>query len=319
MQVPIINGIFADSTPQYRRAYPRNMVPVPKQTGISEGYLRPGDGLVAFATGPGVDRGGILWNGLLYRVMGEWLVSVAADGTVTQIGSVGNVNDNAPVTLNYSFDYLGVASDGNLFLYDGSLLQQVVDPDLGEVLDFVWLDGYFVTTDGQNIVTTELTDPFSVNPLKYGSSELDPDPVLGLLTIENELYALNRHTIEVFRNVGGSGFPFQRIDGAQIEDGTIGTPTKTNFLERMAFMGGGRNKQTAIYLGRARRRAPEDLQPGDRHPARRLHRGPAGADRDGGKGPGEPSLALRAPAGPDPGLRCDRQRGGRRTPVVHPR
>jgi hypothetical protein len=68
-------------------------------------------------------------------------------------------------------------------------VRQVTDPDLGVVLDVVWVDGYFMTTDGEFLVVTELTDPTQVNPLKYGSSEVDPDPVVALLKLRNEVYA----------------------------------------------------------------------------------------------------------------------------------
>jgi hypothetical protein len=86
MQIPILNGIYADNTPELRTAYPVNMVPVPKQSGISNGFLRPGDGIVANGTGPGIDRGGINWNGVCYRVMGTKLVTVASNGAVTVLG-----------------------------------------------------------------------------------------------------------------------------------------------------------------------------------------------------------------------------------------
>ena len=56
MQVQILNGIYADATPELRTAYPVNMMPVPLQSGISNGFLRPGDGIVANGTGPGADR-----------------------------------------------------------------------------------------------------------------------------------------------------------------------------------------------------------------------------------------------------------------------
>jgi hypothetical protein len=125
----------------------------------------------------------------------------------------------------------------------------VTDPDLGTVLDVVWVDGYYMTTDGEFLVVTDLDDPFSVNPLKYGSSEADPDPVNALLKLRNEVYALNRHTIEVFDNVGATGFPFQRIPGAQIQKGTVGTHANCVFMENIAFLGGGFNEAPSIYLG----------------------------------------------------------------------
>jgi hypothetical protein len=247
MQVPILNGIYTDNGPDIRTSYPVNLVPVPKKSGISNGFLRPGDGLVANGTGPGIDRGGINWNGICYRVMGTKLVTVASNGAVTVLGDVGGPT-NTLVSMDYSFDRLAIASGGRLYYWNGALTQ-VTDPDLGVVLDVVWVDGYFMTTDGTSLVVTELTDPTQVNPLKYGSSEVDPDPVVALLKLRNEVYALNRNTIEVFDNVGGDFFPFQRIDGAQIQKGVIGTQGCCVYLETVAFLGSGRNEQPGIYLG----------------------------------------------------------------------
>lgn len=246
MQIPILNGIYTDEASDFRTSYPRNLIPVPKSQGISQGYLRPADGIIEFGDGPGIDRGGINWDGVCYRVMGTKLVSIDSNGVSTTIGDVGG---NSQVTLDYSFDRLAIASNNNLFYYDGPTLTQVTDPDLGIVLDMIWVDGYFMTTDGEFLVVTDLADPTSVNPLKYGSSEIDPDPVKALLKIRNEPHAINRYTIEAFDNIGGSGFPFQRIEGAQIQKGSLGTHTCCIFLEGIAFLGSGRDEAPAIWLG----------------------------------------------------------------------
>jgi hypothetical protein len=248
MQIPILNGIFTDNTPELRTAYPVNLMPVPKASGISNGFLRPGDGIVANGTGPGIDRGGINWRGECYRVMGTKLVEVSSTGAVTILGDVGGPV-NELVTFDYSFEELAIASGGRLYYWNGITLVQVTDPDLGVVLDVVWVDGYFMTTDGEFLIVTELTDPTQVNPLKYGSSEIDPDPVVALLKLRNEVYALNRNTIEVFDNVGGDLFPFARIAGAQIQKGVIGTQGCCLFLDRIAFLGSARNEAPSIYVG----------------------------------------------------------------------
>ena len=263
MQIPILSGIYADSTPELRTAYPVNMVPVPISSGISNSFLRQGDGIVSNGTGPGVDRGGINWNGICYRVMGTKLVTVASNGVVTMLGDVGGPVTEL-VTMDYSFDVLGIASGGRLYYWipvntpgtigwnpTAPILRQVTDPDLGVVLDFCWVDGYFMTTDGANLVVTELTDPTQVNPLKYGSSEVDPDPVVALIKLRNEVYALNSNTMEVFDNVGGALFPFARIDGAQVQKGVLGTHACCIYLERIAFLGGGRNEAPGIYIAAA--------------------------------------------------------------------
>ena len=249
VQIPILNGIYTDNGPDFRTSYPVNMIPVPKSNGISEGYLRPADGVVANGSGPGIDRGGINWNGICYRVMGSKLVSINSNGAVTVLGDVDN--DYGQVTMDYSFDLLAIASAGKLFFWNPATqtLAQNTDPDLGLVLDVVWIDGYFMTTDGEFLVVTELNNPFAVNPLKYGSSEIDPDPVVALVKLRNEIYAVNRNTIEVFQNVGGDLFPFQRIAGAQIQKGGVGTFACCVFVETVAYIGSGRNEEPGVYLG----------------------------------------------------------------------
>jgi len=246
MQIPILSGVYTDNGPDMRLAYPVNLMPTPTKTGISAGYHRPADGLVAVGLGSGVGRGGIEWRGILYRVMGSRFVFISAAGDVIDIGEVG---EGGPVTFTYGFDYLAVISNGNAYLYDGITLAQIVDVDLGVVVDGQWIDGYYLFTDGASLIVTELTDPFAINPLKYGSSESDPDPVLAILRLRNEIYALNRNTIEAFDNIGGALFPFQRIDGAKINKGTIGTHACCVFLETLAFVGGGRNEAPGVYLG----------------------------------------------------------------------
>lgn len=245
MQIPILSGIYADQAADFRTSYPRNMIPVPKKTGISDGYLRPSDGLALFGTGPGTDRGGYNWNGVLYRVMGTKFCSVSAAGAVTVLGDVGG---GGQVTMDNGFDRLAIWSGGRLYYWDGSTLAQVTDPDLGTVIDGRWIAGYYVSTDGEFLVVTELNDPFAVNPLKYGSAESDPDPLLAMDELRNELYALGRYTIEVFENVGGANFPFQRIEGAQVVRGVIGTHAYAQFAQTFAFLGSARNEAPAVYI-----------------------------------------------------------------------
>lgn len=192
-----------------------------------------------------VNRGGINWNGTLYRVIGPDLYSIDATGDASFIGTVGGTGR---VRMTYSFDYLAIASSDQLWLYNGTTLAQVTDVDLGNAKDVIFIDGYFMTTDGEFLVVTELNDPFAVDPLKYGSSEINPDPILAILKVRNEAYAMNRYTIEVFANVGTSGFPFQRIPGAQIEKGVVGRDACTVFMDAVVFVGSGYNEAIGVYI-----------------------------------------------------------------------
>ena len=245
MQVPIIHGIGADSAGEFRTSYPTNLIPVPKAQGISNGYLRPAEGIDQIGAGPGADRGGINWNGTHYRVMGSKLCSVTKAGAVTVLGDVGSGGD---VTMDYGFGRLAIASGGHLYYWDGSSLSMVTDADLGTVVDLRWIAGYYMTTDGTSLIVTELSDPMAVNPLKYGSAESDPDPIKAVDELRNEAYAFGRYTVEVFQNVGGANFPFQRVDGAQVAKGIIGTHMYCSLGNTFAFTGSGRGEAPGVYM-----------------------------------------------------------------------
>jgi hypothetical protein len=257
MQLPILSGIYQDAAANLRTAYPTNLMPVPLASGISQGVLRTHDGIRTYApttfnTAFGPDRGGFLYKGKLYRLAGQqfYRVDDNGDGTgTTTVLRTFLLGDQA--SFDQSFDRLIICVSGQIWYYDDATntFTQITDPDLGTPVDALFLDGYTVFTDGTFIGVTELNDRLSVLPLRYGSSEVDPDPIVALLKLRNELHALNRYTIEVLDNIGGTGFPFQRIDAAMIPKGCVGTHACAVFMEAIAFLGGGRNDPPSVYIG----------------------------------------------------------------------
>lgn len=247
MEIPLIKGIYTSQGVDVRVSHPVNMVPTVVDSGISASYLKPADGIVSFATGQGNDRAGIFWNDGCYRVSGSSLILVDSSGSSSVLGDVGGASTKF-ARLDYGFDRLMIVSDKKLFYWNGALTQ-VSDADLGKPIDGCWLGGYYVTTDGESIIVTDLNDPTAINPLKYGSSESDPDNINALHRLRNELVAVNRHTIELFENVGGSLFPFQRIEGAQIQKGAVSTRASCIFMDMIAFVGGSRNEGVGVHLG----------------------------------------------------------------------
>jgi len=249
MQIPILNGIYADSTPELRTAYPVNLMPVPKVSGISNGFLRPGDGIVANGTGPGIDRGGINWNGDVYRVMGTKLVEISSTGAVTILGDVGG-SESQLVTFDYSFDELAVVSGGQIFFWDGTTLTQGNYPlvTIGPIIDFCFIDGRYMLTDGERLFLTDIGNPFVIGAFAFEEPIADPDPVTSLLRLRNEVYAINRFTMEVYDNLGTPvPFPFGTISGAQVQKGCVGVQACCIYLDQVAFLGGGRNEAPGIY------------------------------------------------------------------------
>jgi hypothetical protein len=241
---PLLGGMASNGQAEFVENPPINLEPVMLDNKIAAGQFRASAGVELLATGPGPDRGGIARSGQHYRVMGTSLVEVVGS-TITTLGDVGGAG---PVSMDYGFDRTIIRSGDKLFYLTSSGLAQVTDIDLGPVLDAIWVDGYTMTTDGTSIVVTELANNTAVEPLKYGSAEEDPDMVTGLARIRGEVLVLGRYTIELLRNIGGNGFPFQIIDGATIPYGCVSATAKTMFLETLAFVGSARNEALGVYL-----------------------------------------------------------------------
>lgn len=249
---PILKGVYADQYARIRTSLPVNLEPVVIDTGLSEGQLVASPGITDLAAGPGADRGAWVWNGVCYRVMGTKLVKV--EGAV--VTTLGDVGDGGPVAFTQSFDRIAINSGDRLYYWNGSALSQVTDIDLGAVIDVQWVDGYFMTTDGESLVVTELNDPMAVDPLKYGSAEVDPDPIVALRKVRGEIYALGRYSIENFQNRGGTGFPFTRNAGGYIPKGAVGSRARADFLDSFAFVGGARDEGISVYLAGPGQAAP---------------------------------------------------------------
>lgn len=252
MEIPILAGIYVDGSPGVRVAYPVNMVPVPGQDSTADGYLRPAEGIEAFTTGLGVDRGAIVWpkTGLHYRVSGTHLISISSAGVFTDIGAIGG---SGQVRMDYSIDLLGILANGLLYFYDGTNLTIVTDVNVpANLTDMVWVDGYWMVTDGLNIATSNLNSPTTFNPLKYGGTNA-PDTIQALLKVQDQVNVLSRFEIDVFQNIGGAFFPFNATPTAVMTKGCVGTRAACVFNDTVAFVGGGRNpgpEAPSVYLGK---------------------------------------------------------------------
>jgi hypothetical protein len=248
-QIPLLSGIGATENADFTLRYPVNLELVPVYSGVSKVNLRSASGVVPQSTGPGIDRGAIVWQGVHYRVMGTKLVSVSAGGDVTVLGDVGG---SGPATLDYGPERLQIRSGTNLFFWSagGGGLTQVTDVDLGQCIDQCWMDGFCVSTDGTYVVVNDLANPTAVNPLKYGSAESDPDPITGLLhDLRGELIVFGANSIQPFTNQGGSLFPFAPNISGVIPIGCVGPMAKCHFLESYAWVGGSRNSATGVWIG----------------------------------------------------------------------
>ena len=137
----------------------------------------------------------------------------------------------------------------------------------GDPLDGVtggFLDGYFIvnrvpnpggTPDlGTQFNISALYDGTSWNPLDFGIKEGYADYINSVLCDHEELWLFGKETTEVWTDVGvtldASGvasFPFQRVQGAFIHDGSVATYAPCSVGSYTCWLGGSPTGQTVAY------------------------------------------------------------------------
>ena len=248
MPIQLLAGDTVDDQTDYRDAMPVNMSGILRPIFGSQGYMLQQPGITQYATGLGRDRGAT-WNDKFqqhFRLSNTAFISVGATGTVTNLGTILNTDQ---ASFANSFNTQAIVADGAYWLYDPTDgFRQVTDPDVGNPIDIVWVDGYYVMTDGEYLFHTDLTDEESIDPLKYATAEFSPDPTIGLsLTMDDKIIAWNRYTTEYFANTANEFFAFTRLSSRTVKYGLVGTHCKAEIGGEFFFMGGPREGNVSIY------------------------------------------------------------------------
>ena len=246
--ITLIKGDKNGSDTDYRDYLPVNMYGVQKPVLGAAGYMLQAPGLTQYGNGVSVDRGGI-WNDRLkdhYRVSGTSLISVDSAGVSTVLGTIAGADT---VSLPYSFDTQGIVANGRFYLYSPSGgFSEVTDPELGNPIDCVWVDGYYFFTDGEFIYHTDLGNESSIDPLKYATAEFMPDDSLGVdKTSDNKVMVFGRYTIEYFVNDASDNFSFVRVQSRALKTGIVGTHCKTEIKGQHFILGGSKEEHISIH------------------------------------------------------------------------
>jgi hypothetical protein len=228
-----------------------NWIPVVSESAAlsSRGLYQP-PGLSQFVdSGLGANRGGQEMKEVPYFVNGNSLISVAANATVTNRGTIEGAGR---VSLANNGQFLVVlVPGGKAYAYDNQAdtLTQITDLDFKASDTVVFKDGFFVfsASDGSSYFSSLLNDPFSYDALDLGTAESSPDRIVALHVNHNELFIAGLDVIEVAQNVGGSGFVFQRIPGAFIQKGVHAKFSLVEFDNTFCFVGGGFNERSAVW------------------------------------------------------------------------
>lgn len=249
--LPIGFGFYKSSVTPFASQRCINWMPVAAEgPSLSGQMLKQMPGIDLFGTLPKTgNRGAHVMAGIPYFVNDDTLYSMAADGASTVIGTITGAGR---VSMADNGVYLVVVVPGSLsYTYnkDTNTFAQITDLDFRPSDTVRFKDGYFTFTssDGKVFFNSALNDPTSYNALDFGTAEIDPDAIISQEVDHNELFILGAETIEIFQNVGGTGFPFQRISGANISKGCHAKFGVVKFDNTFSFIGGGFNERTGIW------------------------------------------------------------------------
>ena len=244
---------YGDET-DFRDALPVNMTGVLRPTLGAQGYMIQASGLSLFAQSgvSNISRGGV-WNDRFkrhYRVQGNDFIEVDANGNITVLGSVSG-SDTA--TLDYSFETQGIVADGKFWLYDASNgFREVTDPNLGNPIDVVWVDGYYFFTDGNRLYHTEILNGVPVEDSIDSADEavalFMPDDSLGLgKTPDNKVIVFGRYSTEYYVNDSSVSFSFARVQSRAAKAGIVGTHAKCESAGTWFIFGGAKDEAISIH------------------------------------------------------------------------
>ncbi len=246
----LVQGQKASAQTQYVQDLTVNVSPILTPVLDAQGFIQQEPGLTQYGTGIGIDRGGV-WNDRfqqLYRVSGDALIRVDGAGAILVLATSPTPLLHTQAAMPYSFHTQMIVIDEKAYLYDATTVTQITDPGISTPIDCVWIDGYYIFTDGSYLYNTELTNEYAISPLAYATSEFSPDYTLGVgQTTDNKLIAFNRFSIEFFENVANEFFAFTRIPSRNIQYGIIGTYCKANLGGDWYIIGGATETEVSVF------------------------------------------------------------------------
>jgi hypothetical protein len=246
MPIPIIKGDKTEDA-DYIDAVPVNMYAVAKDILGSKGYLISHDGLEQIRTGQGKDRGA-LYNdrmGRSFRISGQKLIEILPAGTTIIV----DISGTDQVSIAYSFNSMMIVANGRAWRYNGTTLTEITDLDLGNPIDVCWIDNYYFFTDGEYLYHTDIDDETSIDPLKFATSEISPDPTKAVgRTQDNLVIVFNRYSTEYFINQANPFFAFSRLNQKAVSAGIVGTHCWCEMGGNIFMLGGRKEERPSIHV-----------------------------------------------------------------------
>lgn len=161
------------------------------------------------------------WRGNIYAVVGNNLYKIDSVGGFIDLGTIGTVTQAIQIFDNNVSLVIVNTQNGSTFVYDGTDLLPVTDPDFRNPSTGTFIDGYAVYSerDSDRIFYSNLNNALVYDSLDFTTAEADSDNLVRVFATYGELWAFGERSIEIYVNSGNANNPFVTQRGANIQQG----------------------------------------------------------------------------------------------------
>ena len=222
-QFPFVGGSYTARSAAFDaercvNLYPETGSPISKSVVMLLGT--PGKRLWSTLAGGNV-RGLLRFTAALgVAVVGTNVYTVNTSGVGSLVGSIDNASTPVSMASNGTKVMIVTGPKAYILTPTTGVLTPVINTAFTGADTVQFIDGYFIfnkTGTGQFQITG-LYDT-TIDGLDFATAEGAPDLLMSLLVDHREVWLFGETSTEVFFNSGNVDFPFERINGAFIEQG----------------------------------------------------------------------------------------------------
>ena len=208
----------------------------------------PGSGPVRALYATSTDRLFAVRGNMLYEIFPDNPNTLSYGPLLTSNGQL-SIADNGNVDSTGRGLYIVDGQYHYMFNLSSNTFSQVTVSDIPASTKVLFIDSFFIINEkntGQ-VYNSNNYDGKTWNLGNYATKEGYPDELLTMATVHNELWLFGRKTIEVWGDNGGDSFPFQRIPGTLIQNGTIAPESVAVLGNTVFWLGSGLEGYGQVY------------------------------------------------------------------------
>lgn len=186
--------------------------------------------------------------------------SVSAGTLYRGTVSIGAVSGTGSVKFAGGFGELLVTRGSTLRSYNGTTIANVAFPDGANVRSVCFIGSLFVAVRDASakFYWSGVLDGRTWNALDFATAEREPDELLDIAALGDNIWLFGQNTIEAWAHTGDADLPFTRIEQVAFDKGILQTGCVTPADNSLYFVG----SDARVYrIGETPQRvSPEDIE-----------------------------------------------------------